>query len=114
MRDYSPTLMRFVENDPTSMVDGTNFYLGYGNNPIIEVDPSGMDVLTRMVKGAAIGFYVGAPVGAMAGVPFLGVGAVPGFFIGGLSGGLVGALGGLASEEYEQRLRPADHVWNPA
>jgi RHS repeat-associated protein len=41
-REYRPTLMRFVQNDPAGMVDGTNLYAAYGNLPNGAVDPDGL------------------------------------------------------------------------
>jgi RHS repeat-associated protein len=43
-RYYSPTLQRFIGEDPLGFASGyTNFYGYVGNNPINKVDPTGLD-----------------------------------------------------------------------
>ncbi|MBL8797111.1 MAG: hypothetical protein JNM56_24635 [Planctomycetia bacterium] len=41
-RWYSPTLMRFVSNDPAGFVDGTNLFAAYRNSPVNMLDPTGL------------------------------------------------------------------------
>ena len=41
-RYYDPSLGRFTQQDP-AMADGNNWYVYCGNNPVINVDPSGLD-----------------------------------------------------------------------
>jgi RHS repeat-associated protein len=42
-RYYSPTLQRFMSEDPTGVAGGVNFYAYVGNNPVSFVDPFGLD-----------------------------------------------------------------------
>src|SRR6266446_4502679 len=66
-RDYSPTLGRWMENDPLGFGGGdTNLYRGVGNNPIDLNDPTGlypidpwgnMPVLTPSGQGGGIPWY---------------------------------------------------------
>src|SRR5262249_57027169 len=45
-RDLSPALGRWIEVDPRGFTAGdTNFYRAEGNNPVNELDPSGLDWL---------------------------------------------------------------------
>jgi RHS repeat-associated protein len=41
-RDYSPTLGRWMEQDPAQYIDGANTYQFVMGNPIDRLDPSGM------------------------------------------------------------------------
>ncbi len=45
-RAYSPSIGRFMQQDPAGMVDGANMYAYVGNNPTNMVDPSGMLLLS--------------------------------------------------------------------
>jgi RHS repeat-associated protein len=58
-RDASPTLGRWVEQDPLRYVDGMNLYNNVRNNPIGYTDPSGLyafwDDLIVFGVGAALG-----------------------------------------------------------
>ena len=42
-RYYSPQMGRFISQDPTRFRSGLNFYTYAGNDPLIGVDPSGLD-----------------------------------------------------------------------
>jgi len=52
-RDYSATLMRFVQNDPAGMINGTNLYLSNLDNPFAFTDPYGLDVYYMVAPNAA-------------------------------------------------------------
>ena len=43
-RYYSPTLQRFISEDPIGLDGGINFYVYVGNNPITRVDPFGLKI----------------------------------------------------------------------
>lgn len=45
-RYYDPTTGRFLSEDPTGFVAGLNFYAYVFNNPMINVDPEGLDCQT--------------------------------------------------------------------
>jgi len=62
-RDYSPTLSRWVEQDPGGYVNSLNVYEMELDEPTAYVDPTGEGVWD-FVKGAAKGF-VGAVAGAV-------------------------------------------------
>lgn len=52
-RYYSPTLQRFISEDPLDFAGGDlNFYAYVGNSPIGFVDPSGQDTLELGVAGS--------------------------------------------------------------
>ena len=61
MRDYGPTLGRYIQADPLGLVDGASIY-GYAlQNPGRYYDPTG-EVIPFAVIGAAaaLGFAFGA------------------------------------------------------
>jgi uncharacterized delta-60 repeat protein/RHS repeat-associated protein len=41
-RDYSPTLGRWVRQDPAGYVDGMNLYHALSSNPVTNIDPAGL------------------------------------------------------------------------
>jgi len=43
MRDYDPTLSRYIEADPIGLRGGINLYAYVGENPVNWVDPNGTD-----------------------------------------------------------------------
>ncbi|THH34720.1 RHS repeat-associated core domain-containing protein [Aliishimia ponticola] len=59
MRDYDPTLGRYIQADPLGLVDGASVY-GYAlQNPGRYVDPTGEFVpLLILAAGAAAGLYI--------------------------------------------------------
>ena len=66
-RYYDPTTGRFISADDREYADpetinGLNLYAYCGNNPVMNVDPSGHFVLTATMIWAAIG--IGAAIGA--------------------------------------------------
>jgi RHS repeat-associated protein len=42
-RDYSPTLGRWLQQDPAGYVDGTNLYQAERSNPVTATDPQGLN-----------------------------------------------------------------------
>lgn len=50
-RDYSPTLGRWMEQDPLGYVDGANRYLAFVSDPIRNVDPTGTKVPGELSGG---------------------------------------------------------------
>ncbi len=52
-RYYDPQTGRFITEDPAK--DGTNWYVYCGNNPVMFVDPSGLDSYIIYEKGAMSG-----------------------------------------------------------
>jgi RHS repeat-associated protein len=110
-RYYSPTLQRFISEDPTEMLgSGPNLYAYVGGNPVSVVDPRGTDPLSGGVMGAMYGAaggvaacgcsqgaWVGGAVGAVVGV---GVGLIPGSSLVGSTviGAVSGAVGDMASQ----------------
>jgi len=53
-RYYDPEIGRFITEDPVK--DGSNWYVYCGNNPIMFVDPLGLDAIIITADHAAIGF----------------------------------------------------------
>jgi RHS repeat-associated protein len=47
-RSYDPHLGRFLQRDPSGMVDGTNMYAYCGNDPVNKKDPTGLDPLAHI------------------------------------------------------------------
>jgi RHS repeat-associated protein len=50
-RDYSPTLGRWMQQDPLGYVNGLNLYADEGDNPPNERDPAGTQVFIRTPPG---------------------------------------------------------------
>ena len=44
-REYDPKIGRYVESDPLGLVGGVNTYLYVGANPILAIDPRGLDLV---------------------------------------------------------------------
>ena len=98
-RYYSPTLHRFISEDPIQLVGGPNGYAYVGGNPILLSDPSGLLCVSERAK-SAISAGVGAAVGAAAsGTPVvaaLGVGVFSGALDYGAGSQIGGAFAGGA------------------
>jgi RHS repeat-associated protein len=64
-RDYDPSLGIYKQSDPIGLGGGTNTYIYVLQNPLVYVDPSGLDVNVCYYYGAAGGFgHVGFGVGS--------------------------------------------------
>ncbi len=93
-RIYSPTLGRWLSNDPLGFDSGDlGWYRGIENNPIIMLDPSGLWSFGGAFGGMVTGGGVGAGVGATVGAPIFGIGALPGA----IGGGIIGGIGGFVA-----------------
>ena len=57
-RYYSPTLGRFLQNDPLGYVDGMNMYQYCGDNALYWIDPMGLNWLSGIIE--EIGAYLNA------------------------------------------------------
>jgi RHS repeat-associated protein len=77
-RYYSPTLQRFVSEDPTEFSGGINFYAYALNNPLSFIDPTGLDVTVNAYPGVG-----GNPAGhagvSVNGSPAVGFNPAPGW-----------------------------------
>jgi RHS repeat-associated protein len=59
-RDYSPTLGRWMEQDPVGFAAGdSNLHRGVADNPVNSLDPGGLVRWTRDVPGGTLAFDVG-------------------------------------------------------
>ena len=61
-RYYSPTLKRFISEDPSGLIAGLNEYAYSANNPVLYRDPTGR--FFQYLGGAAVGAFVGGAVNA--------------------------------------------------
>lgn len=94
-RYYSPTMGRFISEDPIGWASGQSSAYAYvGGNPISRIDPYGLYCLSEKQIGAISGGVGGAFSGAIAGLQ---AGNIPAAIalggLGGLAGAYSGALG---------------------
>ena len=89
-RYYSPTLQRFISQDPIGFAGGDpDLYVYVGNQPISLRDPNGQDLTTGLI-GAGLGAVFGGL--AAASDPCATSGQIIGGVLGGLAGGFVGGF----------------------
>ncbi len=90
-RNYSPSLGRWINQDPAGYINGANTYQFVMGNPVGMLDPFG-EFSWQVWAGTTVGGAVGGAVaGAVGGTMFGGVGAGPGA----VAGLVTGAIGGF-------------------
>lgn len=102
-RYYSPTLQRFISEDPIGFAGGdTNLYAYVSNSPCNATDPTGNNPLATAAVGCLVGAAVGALADSLAGRKvtaysvLLGcaVGAIAGVVAGRVAAAIARAIGG--------------------
>lgn len=91
-RYYSPTLQRFIAEDPLGFLGGdSDLYAYVLDNPALFVDPLGLYCLSNATINAIAGAVGGAVAGGLSASEF-GPGAIVAALLGGAVGGVTGYL----------------------
>jgi RHS repeat-associated protein len=121
-RYYSPTLQRFISEDPIGMLgSGPNLYAYANNNPVSLEDPSGTDPLSGGIIGAVVGGFSafaaggglkGVLIGAAIGGGIGAVAGIPDFTPGLLTGAAAGAAAAGAGNAIGQAIAGGQFSWS--
>ena len=129
-RFYSPQIGRFIQQDPTG--SGINWYTYAGNNPVVFIDPDGLDLTIPGLSGQPflvfdegsgeqLGMSAGATLSGLAAGATLGLwqpdwthpcDAYAGFSkgMGTMSGGALAVAAGIAAAEKAGVLKFPEHA----